>query len=122
MTSETRVLFRPVGPIELKLIEESEWTKFPPRLEWQPIFYPVLNEAYARQIAGRWNVAEQGSGFVTRFEVDTDYLRRYPVRRAGAAIHEELWVPAEDLEEFNRHIVGPIKVIASYGVRPKGEQ
>ncbi|MBX6316429.1 MAG: hypothetical protein IRY99_26480, partial [Isosphaeraceae bacterium] len=49
-------LYRPVGPVELALIEATGWRAFPPRLPEQPIFYPVLNEAYARQIAcGRDN-------------------------------------------------------------------
>ncbi len=48
---EPKVLFRPVGPTELALIEASGWKAFPPRLPDQPIFYPVLNEAYAVQIA-----------------------------------------------------------------------
>ena len=42
------VLYRPVGTEELKLIEESGYRGFPPRLPEQPIFYPVLHEDYAR--------------------------------------------------------------------------
>lgn len=41
------ILYRPVGPNELALIEASGWTAFPPRLPEQPIFYPVMNEEYA---------------------------------------------------------------------------
>ncbi|MCH2235597.1 MAG: hypothetical protein MK078_15255 [Crocinitomicaceae bacterium] len=40
-------LFRPIGIGEYKLIRESDYKAFPPRLEWQPIFYPVTNQAYA---------------------------------------------------------------------------
>lgn len=46
----------------------------PPRLEHQPIFYPVTNEEYAIQIARDWNTGDEASGFVgyvTRFEVET---------------------------------------------------
>ncbi len=32
----------------------------------------------------------------------------------GGREHEELWVPAEELDEFNRHIVGLIEVDAAY--------
>jgi hypothetical protein len=42
---KTLTLHRPIGPKELQLIEQSGWTKFPPRLPEQPIFYPVMNEA-----------------------------------------------------------------------------
>ena len=112
---ETITLYRPVGPEELTLIESSGWRDFPPRLPEQPIFYPVLNEEYAIQIASTWNVRDSGAGFVTRFKVDAEFARRYPVQIVGAeAVHQELWVPAEELEEFNKHIVGVIEVIAEY--------
>jgi hypothetical protein len=110
----TTTLYRPVGPKELKLIELSGWMRFPPRLPEQPIFYPVMNEQYAIQIARDWNVAASGSGFVTKFEVKTQYLERYPVQNVGGEIHNELWVPAEDLDEFNDNIVGLIEVTKSF--------
>ncbi|MFL5692131.1 MAG: hypothetical protein ACJ795_10020 [Ktedonobacteraceae bacterium] len=103
---ETTMLFRPTGPKELALIQESGYTAFPPRLFWQPIFYPVLNEEYATQIARDWNARDGNSGYVTRFQVRTDFLRRYEVHQVGSTIHQEYWIPAEDLEEFNRNIVG----------------
>ena len=110
----TKTLYRPVGPEELALIEQSGWTKFPPRLPEQPIFYPVMNEEYAIQIARDWNVAASGSGYVTRFEVHAEYLEKFAVQNVGGEIHNELWVPAEELEEFNRNIVGPITVTKSF--------
>lgn len=109
------VLYRPVGPKELALIEASGWRGFPPRLPEQPIFYPVLDEDYATQIARDWNVRESGSGFVTRFSVRSEFVERYPVQTVGGRTHQELWVPAEDLEEFNQNIVGPIVVVSSFG-------
>ena len=48
------ILYRPVGSAELRLIEESGYRAFPPRLEGQPFFYPVLNEQYAIEIASGW--------------------------------------------------------------------
>ncbi len=111
---EVTVLYRPVGPEELALIEASGWRAFPPRLPGQPIFYPVLNEDYASQIAENWNVKHSGAGFVTKFAVDSEYVQRYPVQKVGASMHLELWVPAEELDEFNRHIVGTIEVIAEF--------
>lgn len=53
---ETVTLYRPVGEKELDLIKESDYRKFPPRLAEQPIFYPVLNQEYATEIARDWNV------------------------------------------------------------------
>ena len=110
----TIVLYRPVGPKELELIKASDWKKFPPRLPDQPIFYPVMSEDYAVQIARDWNAKRDGGGYVTLFRVDWDFARRYEVHVVGGAIHRELWVPAEELEEFNRHIIGPIEVVAEF--------
>jgi hypothetical protein len=110
----TITLYRPVGPKELELIAGSGWREFPPRLPDQPIFYPVTNEAYAAQIARDWNVKESGAGFVTRFSVDAYYLSRYQMQKVGAAIHTEYWIPAEELSEFNRNIVGLIEVTAEF--------
>lgn len=110
----TTTLYRPVGPEELALIEQSGWRKFPPRLPEQPIFYPVINEEYAIQIARDWNVAASGSGFVTKFAVKTDYLNKFKIQNVGGQIHNELWVQAEELEEFNSNIVGQIEVTKSF--------
>ena len=112
---ETTLLFRPVGQKELDLIRKSRFTEFPARLPHQPIFYPVLNEEYATQIARDWNTkSEEKVGFVTRFRVRTDYLSRYEVQTVGGSMHQEYWIPAEDLTEFNENIVGAIEVIAEY--------
>ena len=111
---KTITLYRPVGPAELKLIEQSDWRAFPPRLPEQPIFYPVLNEEYAAQIARDWNTKQSGRGFVTKFHVNAEYVRRFEVRTVGGSQHQELWVPAEQLLEFNRNIVGRIEVIAEF--------
>jgi hypothetical protein len=114
MSAETTTLYRPVGPKELALIVASGYRQFRPRLADQPIFYPVLNEEYARQIAKEWNVPASGAGYVTRFAVRKDFLSKYPAKTVGASVHQELWIPAEDLAEMNRNIVGLIEVIAEY--------
>ncbi|MFE5211261.1 ADP-ribosylation/crystallin J1 [Streptomyces sp. NPDC056600] len=113
-TTSTTTLWRPVGPEELALVAASGHRAWPPRLPEQPIFYPVLNEDYAVRIARDWNVPASGSGYVTRFEVESDFLARYPVRQAGGETILELWVPAEELDEFNRHIVGRIEVVREF--------
>jgi len=38
-------------------------SEFPPRLAYQPIFYPVTTVDYARKIAREWNVNDGKSGF-----------------------------------------------------------
>jgi hypothetical protein len=108
------IWYRPVGPKELERIAVSRYREFPPRLPEQPIFYPVLNEEYARQIARDWNVPASGAGYVTRFALRKEFVTRYPIHTVGGSIHQELWVPAEELAELNRNIVGLIEVIAEY--------
>jgi len=114
------VLFRPVGLRELELISASGWREFPPRLAWQPIFYPVVTREYARAIVTQWNSKESEAGhcgFVTEFDIGDEFVARYPVQQLGGGpVYRELWVPAAELAEFNAHIRGPIRVVESvYG-------
>lgn len=114
-----RTLYRPVGQREYELIAESGFRHFPPRLREQPFFYPVTNEAYATQIARDWNTQDEASGrvgYVLRFQVPASYLEQYPVRTVGASLHQEYWIPAEDLAAFNEQILGEIEVMARFGL------
>lgn len=111
---ETVVLYRPIGPKELQLIRESGNKKWPPRLPEQPIFYPVTNEEYAKEITIKWNVKESGVGYVTRFKVKKSFMNRYQIQQVGASYHTEWWIPAEELERLNESIVGNIEVIGEY--------
>ena len=111
LLGDTATLYRPVGPNELALLADSDYREWPSRLLGQPIFYPVLNEDYANQIATEWNTKESGSGYVTRFKVLRTFLAKYPRQVVGGQQHEELWIPAADLEELNKHLVGPIEVV-----------
>ncbi len=107
-------LWRPTGPEELRLVEQSGWRRWPPRLPDQPIFYPVLNEWYATKIAREWNVPASGVGYVTRFAVRADFLALYEVHQVGGRDVLEYWIPAEDLNALNNNIVGQIEVAAEY--------
>ncbi len=121
------ILYRPVGLRELELIAESGWREYPPRLTWQPIFYPVVTREYARAIVTQWNSKEADAGhcgFVTEFEIADEFVTRYAVQQLGGGpIFRELWVPAEELAEFNTHIKDRIRVIESiYGAGFVGEK
>ena len=110
-------LYRPVGITELELIATAQFRAFPHRLVHQPIFYPVLNFPYAEAIARNWNTKDPNSGFagfVTEFDIDDTFVLRYHVQIVGSRDDQELWVPAEELTEFNRHIQHPIRIAASY--------
>jgi len=112
-SKDSSYLYRSVNQAELNLTEASGWRAFPPRLPEQPIFYPVLNEEYANQISRDWNVPYYGVGYVVRFAIDAEYLKQFAVQNVGDVQHNELWVPAEQLAEFNEHIQGLIKVTAT---------
>jgi hypothetical protein len=110
-------LYRPTGANELALIIDSGMKRFPLRLFWQPIFYPVLNFQYAAEIAERWNMGNpdsDGVGFVTEFEIPDEYFQKFPIQTVGLYHHQELWVPAEELDEFNDKIVNGIRVTKSF--------
>jgi len=78
----------------------------PPR-----IFRHVLGDGQYPALAGLrlW---------VLRFAVDAAFLANYQVRQVGAAVHREYWIPADELDSFNDHIVGAIELIASF---PRGD-
>jgi hypothetical protein len=112
---QIRTLYRPVGLAELELIRASGMRRFPPRLPEQPIFYPVLNREYAKQIAATWNTRDSAghgicAGFVTEFDMPVDYIDRFEEHTVGSSLHRELWVPAEELETLNSRILGFIRV------------
>ncbi len=113
----TTVLYRPVGRAEYELIRKSKFRAFPPRLPGQPIFYPVVTMEYAAQMARDWNAKDKAAGyagFVTRFHVSSAFLSRYEVHRVGDSQHLEYWIPADDLDAFNKSIRGRIEVVAEY--------
>lgn len=115
--SELITLYRPVGQKELDLIVENGFISFPPRLFHQPIFYPVLNQDYAIQIARDWNTKDAASGYVgyvTEFSVRKEFLNNYDPKVVGASNHCEYWIPAENLSDFNANIFGTIKVTHTF--------
>jgi len=114
MSKNVVTLYRPINDKELELIKELGFKGFPTRLPEQPFFYPVMNEEYAIQITRDWNVPAYGIGFVTKFDVDEEYLSKFKVENVGGEMHNELWVPADELEEFNSNIVGLIEVIREF--------
>ena len=110
-------LYRPVGLFELQKLVRAELRAWPAPLPQQPIFYPVLNRAYAAQIARDWNLddPESGfSGFVTCFRVPRAQIAGYKTRTVGGKGHKELWVPSEELAELNAAMLGPIEVLEGW--------
>ncbi len=117
MTAQLKTLYRPVGQAEMELIRATQFREFPPRLPEQPIFYPVLTEEYATQIARDWNTKDERSGFagyVLRFQVRAEFLAKYDPHVVGSAGHREYWIPADSLAELNANIVGEIEILAEF--------
>lgn len=77
----------------------------------------MLNETYATQIARDRNTrdAENGSvGYALRFDVDATFLETYEVHQVGGIEHQEYWIPAEELDQFNDAIVGNTEIVGEY--------
>lgn len=117
-------LYRPVGEAEYALIKMSGMAKFPPRLDWQPIFYPVTNQDYACQIALNWNAKKENEhvGYVLEFDVDDEFLAQYETHQVGGDIHTEYWIPAEDLDAFNAALTSEIYVVDVFEYNPKSDR
>lgn len=73
-----------------------------------------MNEEYAIQICKEWNVPAYGVGYVTKFAMNADYIKKFKIENVGSLIHNELWVPAEELDTFNKNIVGIIEVTQEF--------
>lgn len=58
---------------------------------------------------------------MTEFEVNDEYIKRYKVQCVGDNCHQELWIPAEELKNFNDNIIGVIQIKeAFYGDKYMG--
>lgn len=84
-----------------------------------------LRERIAR--AAGETVADPERGFPAQLTLDqilgepAAFAARYPVQQAGGRTILELWVPAEEVDEFNRHIVGRIEVVREFRPQPHME-
>jgi hypothetical protein len=120
MSEQVTMLFRPVGQAEFELVRTSGFSKFPPRLPQQPIFYPVLSEQYATQIARDWNTKDESSGFVgyvLRFMVRTDFLNGFQTHTLGSSEHQEYWVLPKTWRNSTRILSGLLRLSPSFGWR-----
>ncbi|WP_205700120.1 hypothetical protein [Erysipelothrix sp. HDW6C] len=101
----------------MEKILNTEGKEFPYRIETQPFFYPVINYEYACEIAQQWNINNEISGFagyITVFEVDDEYIKQFTVHQVGSRTHVEYWIPSEELHNFNKNIIGTIRIKEAY--------
>ncbi len=114
---QATTLYRPVGQAEMDLIRASGFREFPPRLPEQPIFYPVLTEEYATQIARDWNTKDERSGFagyVLRFQVRSDFLQKYDVHVVGSAGASRILDPGRGFARAHANVVGRIGIVSEF--------
>ena len=49
-----------------------------------------------------------------RFQVRTEFLRKYEVHVVGNSSHQEYWIPADELAQLNENIEGAIEVVSEF--------
>ena len=60
--------------------------------------------------------------YVVSFLVDDAYIRQFPVQHAHERNRRALWIPADEVDILNQHLIGDIRVLASYEIdRAHGE-
>ena len=117
-------LYRPLSAEEYRAVEEKGFTGFPPRSEEQPLFTALLSEEGATQIARHMRIAKTAENliYVVSFLVDDAYIRQFPVQHANEWNRRALWIPADEVDILNQHLIGKIRLIASYQIdRSDGE-
>ena len=117
-------LYRPLSAEEYRAVEEKGFTGFPPRSEEQPLFTALLSEEGATQIARHMRIAKTAENliYVVSFLVDDAYIRQFPIQHANERNRRALWIPADEVDILNQHLIGKIRLIASYQIdRSDGE-
>lgn len=117
-------LYRPLNAEEFHAVEARSFRGFPPRSDEQPLFTALLSEEGASQIAKHMRIAKEAENtvYVVSFLVEDAYIRQFPVQHAEERNRRALWLPAEEVDILNQHLIGTIRVIASYQIdRANGE-
>ena len=79
-----------------------------------------MNREYAEQIARDGNLDDSKScfsGFATTFSVSDEFATQFQTKTVGAKRHQELWIPAKRVDEFNDEM-GSIDVLEGW-IGPK---
>lgn len=111
-------LFRPLSAQEYHAIEERNFEGFPKRTEGQQILTVLLSQEGAMEIARRMRVEKQKENkvYVVSFLVEDSYIRQFPVQYLEQPEYSALWIPAEETEILNQHLVGKIRLVTSYQI------
>ena len=117
-------LYRPLNANEYHEVEARSFRAFPPRAAEQPLFTALLSEEGASQIARHMRIAKEcdNTVYVVKFLVDDAYIRQFLVQHIQERNRRALWIPADEVEILNQHLIGDICVLASYRIdRADGE-
>lgn len=111
-------LYRPMSADEYNEIVAKEYSGFPPRTAEQPLFTALLSHEGASEIARRMKIAKTADHtvYVVSFLVDDAYIRQFPVQHSGEPSRRALWIPADELEILNQHLIGKIRMIDRFTI------
>ncbi len=110
-------LFRPISADEYAALEAKEFSGFPPRSAEQPLLTALLSQEGASQIARHMRIdkqTESSTVYVIGFLVEDSYIRQFPVQHADEPDRRALWIPAEETEILNQHLIGKIRVLEQF--------
>ena len=112
-------LYRPISADEYAAIKEKEFKGFPHRSAEQPLFTALLSQEGSIQIARRLRVDKQTESdmvYVVGFIAEDAYIRQFPVQHADDPERRALWIPAEEIDILNQHLIGKIRVLDSFEI------
>ncbi len=107
---ELQTLYRPVGSNELAWIIRSGWTRFPARLIKEPVFYPIIDDAFIAQKPVQKLRHADRAACIIRFHVIKDYLSKHAVNHVDADMHTEVHLSPDAIDELNNNIIGLIEI------------
>lgn len=111
-------LYRPLTAEEFRQIEAGGFSMFPARTAEQPLFTALLSHEGAAAIARRMRVNKQAEhkAYVVSFLVEDAYIRQFPVQNSDQPESRALWIPSEEIDILNQHLVGKIRLLDCFEI------
>lgn len=111
-------LYRPLSAEEYSQIAERQFTGFPPCRDGQQLFTLLLSQQGAEAIARRMRIAKQSEPVVYVVSVNAEdaFIRQYPVQHKEDPDRRAVWIPADEVDILNQHLVGKIRLIEQFNV------
>ena len=111
-------LYRPMSAEEYEKLAARNFTGFPPCRDDQQLFTLLLSQQGAAAIARRMRIAKHSEPtvYVVSVTAEDSYIRQYPVQHKEDPDRSAVWIPAEELDQLNQHLLGKIRVIEQFNV------